>query len=231
MSKVLIIDDHLEIATSVQKDLSQYNSELFADENTFCLEEKDDIFKCVPIIKAKNSPHFDGNTVFKDYLKVMRGILLFIKKHPEEQILILIDEFLRADYKEPVLGKPYDLIIDCLTAYIYSGLLMYTNGKRSYGSNKYPSINLKTLYFIIYSHNSRFHKCSQALYNIFARLPQEDIKYFPKEACMVENISLVEGGASDIIENGPFPLPESLVKEAYSRIRLPKEYKEFIKSL
>lgn len=231
MSKVLIIDDHLEIAKAVQKDLSQCNSELFRDENTFCLEEKDDIFKCVPIIKAKNSPHFGDGTVYINYLKVIRGILLFIQAHPKEHILVLIDEFLRADHKEPVLGKPYDQTIDCLTAYIYSGLLMYINGKTSYGSDIYPPVNLETLYTIIYSHNSRFHKCSEALYNIFARLPQEDIRYFPREACKPENISLVEGGASDFIENASIPLPQPLVTNSYSKIILPQGYKDFIKSL
>ncbi len=231
MSKVLIIDDHLEIAKAVQKDLFQYNSELFKDKNTFCLEKKDDVFENMPITEGKNLSNFSDGSVVSVYLKVMRGILSFIKGYPNEHILILIDEFLRADYKQVVLGQTYEQIIDNLTAYIYSGLLMYKNGKTSFGSDIYPSINLERLYLMIYSHNSRFHRCSESLYNIFQRLPQEDIRYFPVEACMPENISLVEGGASDAIEKGPFPLSQSLVEEAYSRIILPEEYKEFIKRL
>lgn len=116
-----------------------------------------------------------------------------------------------------------------ILVHIYSGLLMYLNGKTFYGFERYPYISSETLCFIIYSYNSRVSKFSEALFNIFERLSEEDIKYFPKEACTFYNISIVEGGASDVIEAESVPLPTPLVEKAYRRIRLPKEYREVIK--
>lgn len=60
MSKVLIIDDHLEIAKEVQRDLSQYNLNLFRNENVFCLAKRNDVFEVLPITEAKNLKQF-GN--------------------------------------------------------------------------------------------------------------------------------------------------------------------------
>lgn len=48
----------------------------------------------------------------------MRAILSFLKENQNEHILILIDDFLRADYRQVTLGWTYDCIIDNLSAYI-----------------------------------------------------------------------------------------------------------------
>ncbi len=118
MSKVLIIDDHLEIAKEVQKDLSQYNPNLFSDKNVFCLEKKDDTFGVVPIIEAKDLNHFDNEAVLSVFPKTMGAILSFLKENEHEHILILIDDFLRADDKEVTLGWTHSCVIDNLSAYI-----------------------------------------------------------------------------------------------------------------
>lgn len=230
MAKVLIIDDHLEIARAVQKDLSQYNPNLFKDENVFCLEKKNDIFEVLPITEINDLNHYNSGSIPSIYQNVMRAILAFLKENQNEHILILIDDFLRKENRKVVLGSNYKYVIENLSAYIYSGLLMYLNEKNVYGLEQYPSTNSEKLSFMIYSYNSRFSKYSIALLNIYERLSESDIKYFPKEACQINNISLVEGGASDVIEAGPFPLPSSLVEKEYCRMRLPEEYKKFIKN-
>lgn len=231
MAKLLIIDDHLEIAKKVQKDLAKVNSDFGSDKNVFCIEKKDDKFIVLPLSEAKDLNSFRQGSVEACYKSAMKGILSFIEENSNERILILIDDYLMPEDKCVVLFKPYRQTIDNLSAYIYSGLLMLINKQVEFCRMKKQDFDYNALCFIIYSHNARFAHFSEILQTIFDRLPEEDVKYFPQEAYMPENISLVEGGASDLIDAGNFPLSESLVEEAYTRIRLPKEYREFISGL
>jgi len=229
MAKLLIIEDHLEIAKEVQKDLAKINKDFLLDENVFCIEKCDDKFVVLPIMEAKDLNRFREDSVDSCYKKVMEGILAFIEENKNERILILIDDHLMPE--SVLLFKSYIPKVDSLSAWIYNGLVMLKNKQWESCRKNGQYFDESALCFIIYSHNVRFAHFSAALHEIFDRLPEEDIKYFPEECYKIENISLVEGGASDIIEGEPYPLPEPLVEEAYTRIRLPKEYREFLKDI
>ncbi len=216
MPKVLIIDDQLKIAKNVQKDLSEYNPDLFRDENVFCLEKENGTFLAMPITEAKDLDHFSGSIRRVAY-EAMRTILSFLKENQKECTLILIDGSLRAD-------EWYDGIPRNLSAYLYAMLLMYLNGKTNFECKEYPQADIQNLSFMLYmdTHDT-FTKVVVPLSLIYDELSEEDRKFFPKQACLYENISICRGGTSGFT-NGE-------KNREYTNIRLPEGYKQLIKEM
>lgn len=218
MAKLLIVEDHLRMAWMIQEYVQKINP-LFTPENTFCFPHRGSL-ELRPLCKLPN----DGSraSLAGKQKDVFSKVFRFLNKWPQEDVLILIDVLLNSQNISAPSFERYraDHEYSCE---LYAELLRVKNGKKVKGCG---NIDPNKFYHIIYSRSDASIGVVVAVLSELSQHQSEaDRNYFPKECARFENISWCRNGY-DITD------PDFMPQEGDGvPLKLPEEYKEFIRGL